>query len=95
LTLDNGLHCVTTSWLELGHNAPVGQEFELVVLDDLEFQLTLQTKLEPPAQPTVTAAPARAINHKKSHSAFRNLLSSPKKRKEQERKQQEEAERLA
>jgi hypothetical protein len=37
----------------------------------------------------------KAINHKKSHSAFRNLLSSPKKRKEQERKQQEEAERFA
>ncbi|KAJ4298294.1 Bud site selection protein bud4 [Kalmusia sp. IMI 367209] len=95
LTLDNGLHCVTTSWLELGHSAPIGQEFELVVLDDLEFQLTLQTKLEPPAQPVVTAAPVKIVNHKKSHSAFRNLLSSPKKRKEQERKQQEEAERLA
>ncbi|PVI06344.1 DUF1709-domain-containing protein [Periconia macrospinosa] len=95
LTLDNGLHCVTTSWLELGKSAPIGQEFELVVLDDLEFQLTLQTKLEPPAQPPVTAAPAKAVNHKKSHSAFRNLLSSPKKRKEQERKQQEEAQRLA
>ncbi|KAF2277062.1 GTP binding protein-like protein Bud4 [Westerdykella ornata] len=95
LTLDNGLHCVTTSWLELGHNVPIGQEFELVVLDDLEFQLTLQTKLEPPPQPQVAAAPVKAVNHKKSHSAFRNLLSSPKKRKEQERKQQEEAERLA
>lgn len=94
LTLDNGLHCVTTSWLELGHSAPIGQEFELVVLDDLEFQLTLQTKLEPPAQPQVIA-PVKTVNHKKSHSAFRNLLSSPKKRKEQERKQQEEAERLA
>lgn len=95
LTLDNGLHCVTTSWLELGQSAPIGQEFELVVLDDLEFQLTLQTKLEPPAVPTVTAAPVKAVNHKKSHSAFRNLLSSPKKRKEQERRAQEEAERLA
>ncbi|KAF2180684.1 DUF1709-domain-containing protein [Zopfia rhizophila CBS 207.26] len=95
LTLDNGLHCVTTSWLELGHNAPIGQEFELVVLDDLEFQLTLQTKLEPPAQPQITTAPTKTVNHKKSHSAFRNLLSSPKKRKEMERKQQEENERLA
>ncbi|KAF1965614.1 DUF1709-domain-containing protein [Bimuria novae-zelandiae CBS 107.79] len=95
LTLDNGLHCVTTSWLELGKSAPIGQEFELVVLDDLEFQLTLQTKLEPPKQPIVTAAPVKVATHKKSHSAFRNLLSSPKKRKEQERKQQEEAERLA
>ena len=35
LTLDNGLHCVTTSWLELGRAAPIGQEFELVVLNDL------------------------------------------------------------
>ncbi|XPS80596.1 Bud site selection protein bud4 [Ascochyta lentis] len=97
LTLDNGLHCVTTSWLELGHSAPIGQEFELVVLDDLEFQLTLQTKLEPPArQPEVfTAAPPRAITKKSSGSTFRNLLSSPKKRKEQERRAQEEADRLA
>lgn len=95
LTLDNGLHCVTTSWLELGKSAPIGQEFELVVLDDLEFQLTLQTKLEPPPMPVVAALPSRAVNHKKSHSTFRSLLSSPKKRKEQERKAQEEAERLA
>ena len=95
LTLDNGLHCVTTSWLDLNKSAPIGQEFELVVLDDLEFQLTLQTKLEPPSAPTVTAAPIKAMNHKKSHSAFRNLLSSPKKRKEQERRAQEQAERDA
>ncbi|KAF1925693.1 DUF1709-domain-containing protein [Didymella exigua CBS 183.55] len=97
LTLDNGLHCVTTSWLELGHSAPIGQEFELVVLDDLEFQLTLQTKLEPPArQPEVfTAAPPRAVTKKNSGSTFRNLLTSPKKRKEQERRVQEEADRLA
>ena len=90
LTLDNGLHCVTTSWLELGRNAPIGQEFELVVLNDLEFQLTLQTKLEAPAQPQlVHTSPARIVNHKKSASAFSRLLASPKKRKEQERKEQE------
>ncbi|GME61694.1 hypothetical protein GTA08_BOTSDO00620 [Neofusicoccum parvum] len=97
LTLDNGLHCVTTAWLDLARNAPIGQEFELVVLNDLEFQLTLQTKLTPPPKPKVTApapAPAKpAGGHKKSNSAFGRLLTSPKKRKEQERKQQEEAER--
>ncbi|CRK23727.1 hypothetical protein BN1708_018055, partial [Verticillium longisporum] len=38
LTLDNGVHCVTTAWLELARNAPIGQEFELVVPNDLEFQ---------------------------------------------------------
>ncbi|OCL13248.1 DUF1709-domain-containing protein [Glonium stellatum] len=96
LTLDNGLHCVTTSWLELGRNAPIGQEFELVVLNDLEFQLTLQTKLEVPPQPQlVYASPAKVVNHKKSASAFSRLLASPKKRKEQERKLQEENERAA
>lgn len=97
LTLDNGLHCVTTSWLELGHSAPIGQEFELVVLDDLEFQLTLQTKLEPPArQPEVIAAAApKVVQKKTSGSTFRNFLSSPKKRKEQERRAQEEADRAA
>ena len=56
LTLDNGLHCVTTSQLELGHSASIGQEFELVVLNDLEFQLTLQTKLTPPPKPTVVTS---------------------------------------
>lgn len=103
LTLDNGLHCVTTSWLELGRAAPIGQEFELVVLNDLEFQLTLQTKLTPPAKP----APERAVSPTKSgsksplkKSSFSHLLMSPKKRKEQERlakekQEQEEADRLA
>lgn len=98
LTLDNGLHCVTTAWLDLARNAPIGQEFELVVLNDLEFQLTLQTKLTPPPKPKVTApapAAAKPSGHKKSNSAFGRLLTSPKKRKELERKQQEEAERAA
>lgn len=45
--------------------------------------------------PQITAPPVRVVNHKKSQSTFRNLLSSPKKRKEQERKAQEEAERIA
>lgn len=97
LTLDNGLHCVTTAWLELGRNAPIGQEFELVVLDDLEFQLTLQTKLESPPQPQqqIMTSPTKAVSPKKSQSAFSRLLASPKKRREQDRKLQEENERAA
>lgn len=87
MTLDNGLHCVTTSWLELGKNAPIGQEFELIVLDDLEFQLTLQTKLSPPPAPVtppeVFVAPTPSPT--KSKSRFGNFFGSPKKRKEQER----------
>lgn len=93
LTLDNGLHCVTTTSLELGQNAPIGQEFELVVLNDLEFQLTLTTKL--PSPPAVrTPAPSSPSKHSKSpsKSGFSRFLSSPKKRAERERQEREAAE---
>ncbi|KAL9014428.1 MAG: hypothetical protein Q9173_000910 [Seirophora scorigena] len=90
LTLDNGLHCVTTAWLELGKTAPIGQEFELVVLNDLEFQLTLQTKIEEPKAKPITESPTKApVSPKKS--AFSKVFSSPKKRKEIELKEREEA----
>lgn len=95
LTLDNGVHCVTTANLELGHTAPIGQEFELVVLNDLEFQLTLTTKLPaaPKASPTMSAplSPTKAPRSP-TKSAFSRLLSSPKKRAEKERKEREEFE---
>ncbi|KIW00608.1 uncharacterized protein PV09_07805 [Verruconis gallopava] len=103
LTLDNGLHCVTTSWLELGRTAPIGQEFELVVLNDLEFQLTLQTKLTPPPKPTPLRpnSPSKFV-HKSpiKKTSFSHLLMSPKKRREHERlakekQEQEEAARAA
>ncbi|KAI9780077.1 MAG: Bud site selection protein bud4 [Geoglossum umbratile] len=89
LTLDNGLHCVTTAWLELGRNAPIGQEFELVVLNDLEFQLTLQTKIEPPPVRPAQQSPVKAAKVQKQ-STFSRVFASPRKRKELERKQQEE-----
>jgi hypothetical protein len=96
LTLDNGLHCVTTSWLELGKSAPIGQEFELVVMADLEFQLTLQMKIEDPPRPQVTqtsaASPTKSSKAPKS-SAFSRVFASPKKRKELEMRQQLEAEK--
>lgn len=92
LTLDNGLHCVTTAWLELGKTAPIGQEFELMVLNDLEFQLTLQTKLEEPKVKVVAESPVKAIKPLKQ-SAFSRVFASPRKRKELELKHQEEAQR--
>ena len=96
MTLDNGLHCVTTAWLELGKNAPIGQEFELVVLNDLEFQLTLQTKLEEPKpQPPVIPEPPTKIVKTSKPSTFSRVFASPKKRRELEMKQQEEAQRVA
>ena len=95
LTLDNGLHCVTTAWLELGKYAPIGQEFELVVLNDLEFQLTLQTKLEEPKPARkMVESPTKAVKIQKP-STFSRVFASPKKRKELEMKAQEKAERAA
>ncbi|KAK0389359.1 hypothetical protein NLU13_2934 [Sarocladium strictum] len=92
LTLDNGVHCVTTAWLELARNAPIGQEFELVVPNDLEFQLTLNVKLEKPA-PTRIAPVVK--DAKPKSSAFSRLLASPKKRKEMDLRQREEDQRVA
>ncbi len=93
LTLDNGLHCVTTAWLELGKTAPIGQEFELVVLNDLEFQLTLQTKLEEPKAKPVAESPTKASKSPSKPSTFSRVFASPRKRKEMELRQQEEAQR--
>ncbi|KAH7170419.1 hypothetical protein EDB81DRAFT_941323 [Dactylonectria macrodidyma] len=93
LTLDNGVHCVTTAWLELARNAPIGQEFELVVPNDLEFQLTLNVKLEKPAP--VKETPQAARVHKHKTSTFSRVFTSPKKRKELEMRHREEEERVA
>ena len=93
LTLDNGLHCVTTADMELSPSAGIGQEFELVVLNDLEFQLTLTTNLPapPPTQiPTLYPSPNKARSLKQS--GFSRLLSSPKKRAEKERQEREATE---
>lgn len=90
LTLDNGLHCVTTAWLELGKTAPIGQEFELLVLEDLEFQLTLQTKLEEPKVKPIVETPMKEVKAPKQ-STFSRVFGSPRKRKELEMKAQEEA----
>ncbi|KAI0405700.1 DUF1709-domain-containing protein [Xylaria palmicola] len=94
LTLDNGVHCVTTAWLELARNAPIGQEFELVVPNDLEFQLTLNVKLEKPKVPKhVPASPTKMPKPKTS--AFSRVFASPRKRKEMEARQRAEEEAYA
>ncbi|KAH8890765.1 DUF1709-domain-containing protein [Thozetella sp. PMI_491] len=93
LTLDNGVHCVTTAWLELARNAPIGQEFELVVPNDLEFQLTLNVKLEKPAPTKAIQSPTKISRPKTS--TFSRVFASPKKRKEMELRAKEEEERLA
>ncbi|KAK3375128.1 cell division protein anillin-domain-containing protein [Podospora didyma] len=96
LTLDNGVHCVTTAWLELARNAPIGQEFELVVPNDLEFQLTLNVKLEKPAPKKVIASSSPVKISKPKTSTFSRVFASPRKRKEMElMRQKEEEERVA
>ena len=88
-----------TSWLELGRNAQIGQEFELTVFDELDFSLTLQTKLERPVSQASTTSQASSVESpKKKESkqfALSRLLASPKKKREAERRQQEEQAELA
>ncbi|CAI7638372.1 unnamed protein product [Penicillium glandicola] len=85
LTLDNGLHCVTTSWLEMGKSAPIGQEFELIVQNDLEFQLTLQMKID--ESKFQTQEPASSPSRQKA-SALSRVFASPRRRKELDIKHQ-------
>ncbi|KAL2872634.1 putative GTP binding protein (Bud4) [Aspergillus lucknowensis] len=87
LTLDNGLHCVTTAWLELGKSAPIGQEFELIVQNDLEFQLTLQMKVDEEKMKTPDPTPSSSPSRQKQ-STFSRVFASPRKRKELDMKQQ-------
>ncbi|KAI1842297.1 hypothetical protein JX266_011465 [Neoarthrinium moseri] len=93
LTLDNGVHCVTTAWLEMARNAPIGQEFELVVPNDLEFQLTLNVKLERPEPQRLPASPSKMTKPKTS--TFSRVFASPKKRKEMEARFKAEEEAYA
>ena len=79
---------MTTSWLEMARNAPIGQEFELVVPNDLEFQLTLNVKLEKPAY--LQATQANGKSGKSKTSTFSKVFASPKKRKEIVLRQREE-----
>jgi hypothetical protein len=85
---------VTTAWLELGRNAPIGQEFELVVPNELEFQLTLNAKLVKPAPKRVPESPTKGHKAQKP-STFSRVFASPKKRKELEMRHKEEEQRIA
>jgi hypothetical protein len=83
---------VTTAWLDLGRFALIGQEFELIVLNDLEFQLTLQMKLEEPKinrPQSPTKAPSSPT---KKQGTFGRLFGSPKKKRELEMQRKQEAE---
>ncbi|KAK9469904.1 cell division protein anillin-domain-containing protein [Lipomyces arxii] len=78
LTLDNGIHCVTTAYMDLSKNAPIYQEFELIVGSDLEFILTLKAKINA----RVAASVSRSPSPKKKESKFGldKIFGSPKRR---------------
>lgn len=84
---------MTTAWLELARNAPIGQEFELLVPNELEFQLTLNVKLEKPVMSKKALQPAPKVVRQKA-STFSRVFASPKKRKEMELRMREEEERM-
>lgn len=91
------MHCVTTAWLELGRNAPIGQEFELVVPNELEFQLTLNAKLVKPPPKREVESPTKMTKLPKitKQSTFSRVFGSPKKRKELEMRMKQEEEEMA
>lgn len=78
----------------MARNAPIGQEFELVVPNDLEFQLTLNVKLNRPAPQKLPAAKPPKVPKPKT-STFSRVFASPKKRKEMEARQRAEEEAYA
>lgn len=63
------------------------------MLNDLEFQLTLQMKLDPPKPKVQPAAPQPKPQKPQKTSAFSRVFASPKKRREMELKQQLEAQK--
>jgi hypothetical protein len=71
----------------LGKTAPIGQEFELIVQNDLEFQLTLQMKVDDEKLRPPETAPSSSPTRQKA-STFSRVFASPRKRKELEMKQQ-------
>ena len=61
-----------------------------MVLNDLEFQLTLQMKLEPPPLER-PVSPMKPPSSPKKQGVFGRVFGSPRKRKESEAKAQQEA----
>ncbi|ANB15311.1 Bud4p [Sugiyamaella lignohabitans] len=60
LTLDNGIHCITTGYTDLKRTSFLDEEFELTVGEELEFILSMKTKWV--KQPTVVRKVVPAPN---------------------------------
>ncbi|RCK64834.1 Bud site selection protein BUD4 [Candida viswanathii] len=65
MTLDNGVHSVTTpTYLLDGHKVAIGKEFELTVTDTLEFILTMKMSYEKPRGKLVEVTERKVIKSK-------------------------------
>lgn len=74
LTLDNGVHCVTTPEYNLeDNNVAIGKEFELTVADSLEFILTLKASYEKPRGTLVEVTEKKVV---KSRNRLSRLFGS-------------------
>lgn len=91
LTLDNGIHCITTQSVPLKKSTLLDEEFELTVNDHLEFILTMKAKWTKPLgekniaarspprpQPrtSVPVAPVLSISSKSSNSPEKRGFAS-------------------
>lgn len=76
----------------MGRSAPIGQEFELIVQNDLEFHFTLQMKVDQDKLRPYEAAPSSPTRQKAS--TLSRVFASPRKRREMEVKQQQASQQL-
>ncbi|TIA90845.1 hypothetical protein E3P99_01399 [Wallemia hederae] len=100
-TLDNGINHVATPYTPLRKEAPMGQEFDLILNKNLFFTLSFKCRMDEhlaPPRPQPRFRPAMVTptqpppSPSKSRSGFRSMFSSPKK--ERKRAQQEQQEQL-
>ncbi|KAH8828187.1 hypothetical protein DL96DRAFT_1602130 [Flagelloscypha sp. PMI_526] len=92
VTLNNGIHYVTTPDVDLDKDAEVGQEFELIEHSKLEFTLTLKVRRDHHIVEqfrALTKPPPRSISTHTTPGLESNFFSSsPKKSKEKADKKQ-------
>ena len=96
-TLDNGINHVATPYTVLKKEAPIGQEFDLILNKNLFFTLSFKCRMEghlqPPRPPRirpVSQTPTPQPPPSPSKSGFRSLFSSPKKDKKRAEQHQQQ-----
>lgn len=89
LTLDNGIHCITTQNKPLHRTSFLDQEFELTVGDELEFILTVKAKYTQKNEvvsnpidnkPTIPPPSTTSKSETRARHGLSRIFGSPKKR---------------